>query len=1344
MNKINWINKCKSRLISILNDKIIRYNYKKNKNLDKKLFFINKIFIGLIITILFPIFSCNELKLRNLYSESKITMKVHKKGNIYILNKNYEYKPSKVFINDIEKEVSNNNNYYLPKSKNNVTLIWNYPIKSCSSMFQGLNYLISIDLNSFDASEVTSMNSMFSNCGQLIIVEAKDIDTTNVKDMSNMFSQCTSLLSLDLTGFDTSSLTNIKNMFYICSSLISLNLDKFMTLNVEDDNNAFYSITKLVYCVNDFKILSNGISSKLTTTSGFENNCNDACFTNIQNKFIREENICIDNCANHNKYIYEYYSVCYKKCPSGTHISSYNPNLCEEDLECDNYYNYNHTECLDEIIEGYYLNESHSKTIYKCENKCKTCNYQSTKNDFCLSCNNNKGYYEIENDNLNIDNMKKCYNIIPEGYYFDITNKIYKKCFLTCKSCDGPGNENNNQCTECDINHILYNKNCYEKCEHYYYLDLTGFHCTINRNCPENYKYLIESENKCIENCNKDKIYKLEYNNKCFQSCPTETYYNYEQTGCLDDIPEGYYLNDSNHRTIDKCHIKCQACTLESINNNNFCISCNNNNGYFKKSDETNFVECYSGELDGYYLDKINNIYKKCYKTCKKCSEEGNAMNHKCSECYSSSTLYDTNCYENCKYYYYFDSSNEYHCTSTDKCPSEYSKLIPGKKKCIDNCDNDDIFKFEYNNICIQLSSTIIKTNIDEKECPDNYYFINKMTNLCIKDCSPVDFFNNICGIRNNNNNGKDILIKNISNELVNGLLDSLTTNLDNNFLENKYFYIKENDISFQIIISNNQTNSHKYNNISTLILGECENILKEIYNIDKNQTLIIFKVDYYKEDSFIPIIGYEIFHPINYTKLDLTYCKNQFVNIYISVSIDEDNLFKFDPNDDYYTDECFPYTTIKGTDILIKDRQEEYNNNKKFLCENNCIFKGYDVNTKISNCECEIKSKQIVIKEIIKQKDILFHNFSDINESSNIVGMKCFYTLFSKEGLSKNISSYILIVIIVIYIILAFLFYKIGYNSLMEEIKIILLKKDEKKDNSSKDISTNINFPKKRRNIKNIKKELLVKQENVNNAKSISKLDIGNSNLVVYPNFKNKKFEIKPTIANLKIYNDYELNSFSYEEALENDKRTYLDYYISLIKTKHPIIFSFFPFKDYNSIIIKIGLFLLSFSIYYFVNCFFFDSTTIHKIYKEEGKFNLSYLIPYAIYSFLISHIIVIIIKYFSLSEKNINEINKENNLEKAKERVIKVKYLLKIKYICFFSLNFVFLLFFWFFLSSFGALYQNTQIYLIKNTLISFGICLFYPFVINLFPGLFRIYSLKEPNRVYIYNIGKVIQMI
>ena len=38
-------------------------------------------------------------------------------------------------------------------------------------------------------------------------------------------------------------------------------------------------------------------------------------------------------------------------------------------------------------------------------------------------------------------------------------------------------------------------------------------------------------------------------------------------------------------------------------------------------------------------------------------------------------------------------------------------------------------------------------------------------------------------------------------------------------------------------------------------------------------------------------------------------------------------------------------------------------------------------------------------------------------------------------------------------------------------------------------------------------------------------------------------------------ILNDYELNSLSYEEAIKYDKRTFIQYYISLLRTKHPII---------------------------------------------------------------------------------------------------------------------------------------------------------------------------------------------
>ena len=64
----------------------------------------------------------------------------------------------------------------------------------------------------------------------------------------------------------------------------------------------------------------------------------------------------------------------------------------------------------------------------------------------------------------------------------------------------------------------------------------------------------------------------------------------------------------------------------------------------------------------------------------------------------------------------------------------------------------------------------------------------------------------------------------------------------------------------------------------------------------------------------------------------------------------------------------------------------------------------------------------------------------------------------------------------------------------------------------------------------------------------------------------------------NLKSFTDYELNSMQYKKALKNDKRTYFDYYFSLLKTKHLLLFSFFQNNDYNSKDIKIILFFFLF----------------------------------------------------------------------------------------------------------------------------------------------------------------------
>ena len=100
-------------------------------------------------------------------------------------------------------------------------------------------------------------------------------------------------------------------------------------------------------------------------------------------------------------------------------------------------------------------------------------------------------------------------------------------------------------------------------------------------------------------------------------------------------------------------------------------------------------------------------------------------------------------------------------------------------------------------------------------------------------------------------------------------------------------------------------------------------------------------------------------------TKLDLKYCEEILIKLNIPVSIDETKLFKYDPNSGFYTDNCFPYTTENGTDIILNDRKQEFVDNNLSLCENNCNYTGYDQDIKKSSCDCFIKNKMELISDI-------------------------------------------------------------------------------------------------------------------------------------------------------------------------------------------------------------------------------------------------------------------------------------------------------------------------------------------------------------------------------------------
>ena len=240
----------------------------------------------------------------------------------------------------------------------------------------------------------------------------------------------------------------------------------------------------------------------------------------------------------------------------------------------------------------------------------------------------------------------------------------------------------------------------------------------------------------------------------------------------------------------------------------------------------------------------------------------------------------------------------------------------------------------------------------------------------------------------------------------------------------------------------------------------------------------------------------------------------------------------------------------------------------------------------------------------------------------------------------------------------------------------------------------------------------------------------------------KHVNIKLKPII----IYKDFELNFLDYKNAIINDKRTFCELYLSLLKNKNLILFSFCPKKDYNSMIIKLCIFSLSFSTHYAVNFAFFNDDTLHQIYKVGGKYDVMFFLPKIVISSAISYIISSIIKYLFLSERNIFRVKIQPLLSKAQDTSYKEKKCLIIKYSIFFISGLIFLGFFWLFLSAFGAVYQNTQIFIFKNALISFTLSLFFPFFINIFTCLFRLSSLnsKAKDSEYLFKMSKILQIL
>ena len=523
------------------------------------------------------------------------------------------------------------------------------------------------------------------------------------------------------------------------------------------------------------------------------------------------------------------FNVCYKYCQTCNRYNSDNPDSkkCSE-CKTNNYLiddstnNIESDRCFSEYeINTYFSNYyKDSDDKYKrCDDSCKTCSNNSYN---CGICNKDSFYYFVEGlpDEVN---TKKCYNlnfINERGYYYldnSPTGNTFKLCAGNCKTCK----RNSNNCFSCKDDYYFYSDKDLNICQYIiepndYYLfvdeqiktylkrDKTCGGINNNNNkkkcttCSDNHFKYENNGDFCyssqeifskfgINNFKDDNIYKkcqdeciiCETNaNNCLK-CKNNYYFRYSATGCklgseIKALTNPYYYLPKGSDTYYPCDSNC-ICNLEKNN----CIGCYNG---FKLIEDQN--SCTSEtEKEGYY--RRDSVFKKCDKSCKKCTEEGP---DKCSECAHPYYLIELDnnikrcitqiekkenqIYDN--YYLKEDNGNHYY----DKCNTSCAAcddINPGNK-CL-KCNSGYSFYEDGEQICLEIRTffdSSIYGNIHE-----NYYYNSKLKEFrkchtSCKSCRDGEVYNN-CYECNTNyvfiddpSKGKCVLETLFSSKLIN------------------------------------------------------------------------------------------------------------------------------------------------------------------------------------------------------------------------------------------------------------------------------------------------------------------------------------------------------------------------------------------------------------------------------------------------------------------------------------------------------------------------------------------------------------------------------------------------
>ena len=403
-------------------------------------------------------------------------------------------------------------------------------------------------------------------------------------------------------------------------------------------------------------------------------------------------------------------------------------------------------------------------------------------------------------------------------------------------------------------------------------------------------------------------------------------------------------------------------------------------------------------------------------------------------------------CYQNCETCEYVGVSSE-----NQKCLSCKDNDIKCYIESENNCDNIDSLKYKfYNDI------GILKCIFIDLSCPDNYPFENIIT----KECKYNITFDELIS---------ENYIYQINQIILEKIIQLFDDEIKNKNIDiNKDILIYSSNLSIHLTTvekMESSLNNELYNNVSTIDLNECEDVLKREYGI--NGSLSILKLDIKRKDTYSTQVEYIIINPENGEILNISKCENIKIDIYAPVNFSQDYLEFIkemqeqgydilNPEDPFYNDICTPYNSENNTDVLLIDRKKDFYISNLSLCEENCEYKYFDVNTSKVKCECQKKTE--VIAESSQRNFspmVLLENFYSFKKYTNYKVLKCFRLAFDFNRLKKNIGNYVILFIILSFIVLMIIIFFTQtkkYNNLLDKIielnlnvDKIIIKKSEK-----------------------------------------------------------------------------------------------------------------------------------------------------------------------------------------------------------------------------------------------------------------------------------------------------------